>query len=96
MKRIEIDGISKDEFTELLTGIVRAELQAHTSRSGTESEKLQSVKQLAAEINVSELTVRNWIAEGKITAKKMGRRIFIESSQFANGLEDVKSLKYKR
>jgi excisionase family DNA binding protein len=58
--------------------------------------KLHSVKSLASLSGVSELTVRNWIKEGKIQAKKMGGRILIEQTQFANGLEEVKSLKYKR
>lgn len=58
--------------------------------------KLHSVKSLSISVGVSELTVRNWIAEGKIKAKRIGRKIFIEQSQFEKGLEDVKSLKYKR
>lgn len=58
--------------------------------------KLYSVKELAAYAGVSELSIRNYIIEGKIKAKKIGRRIFIEQSQFENSLEEVKSLKYKR
>ncbi|MDD2819720.1 MAG: hypothetical protein PHW29_00505 [Flavobacterium sp.] len=58
--------------------------------------KLHSVKSLSILAGVSELTVRNWIAEGKIQAKRIGRKLFIEQSQFEKGLEDVKSLKYKR
>ena len=58
--------------------------------------KLHSVKSLASLSGVSELTVRNWITEGKIKAKKIGRRLFIEQNQFAKGLQEVKSLKYKR
>lgn len=58
--------------------------------------KLYSVKLLSEYAGVSELTVRNWITEGKIQAKRIGRRLFIEQSQFAKGLEEVKSLKYKR
>jgi excisionase family DNA binding protein len=58
--------------------------------------KLYSVKSLAELSGVSQLTVRNWIREGKIQAKRIGRRLFIEQTQFTNGLEEVKSLKYKR
>jgi excisionase family DNA binding protein len=58
--------------------------------------KLHSVKSLALFSGVSELTIRNWIKEGKIQAKKIGGKILIEQTQFANGLEEVKSLKYKR
>ena len=58
--------------------------------------KLHSVKSLSVLSGVSELTVRNWITEGKIQAKRIARRLFIEQTQFAKGLEEVKSLKYKR
>ena len=58
--------------------------------------KLHSVKSLAKFAGVSELTIRNWSSEGKIQAKQIGRRIFIEDSQFSKGLQEVKSLKYKR
>jgi excisionase family DNA binding protein len=58
--------------------------------------KLFSVKDLAVYAGVSELTIRNWIIEGKVKAKKIGRRLFIEQSQFESGLSEVKSLKYKR
>ena len=58
--------------------------------------KLHSVKSLALLSNVHELTIRNWIKEGKIQAKTIGNRIFIDQKQFEQGLKEVKSLKYKR
>lgn len=61
----------------------------------TES-KLFSVAQLAKYAGVSELSIRNWILEGKIEAQRIGRRIFIDQKQFDEGLQEVKSLKYKR
>lgn len=61
-----------------------------------ESEKIYSVKELADYAGVSELSIRNWIIEGKIKADRIGRKILIKQSQFEKGLEEVKSLKYKR
>lgn len=61
-----------------------------------ETEKIFSVKELADYAGVSELSIRNWILEGKIKAEKIGRKILIRQSQFENGLKEVKSLKYKR
>lgn len=58
--------------------------------------KLHSVKSLSLLADVSELSIRNWIKEGKIQAKRIGGRILIEQSQFEKGLQEVKSLKYKR
>lgn len=62
----------------------------------TAENKLFSVKELAEYAGVSELSIRNWITEGKIVAKRIGRRVLIEQTQFENGLSEVKSLKYKR
>jgi hypothetical protein len=61
----------------------------------TES-KLHSVKSLAEFAGCSELSIRNYIKEGKIKAKQIGRRILIDEKQFEAGLSEVKSLKYKR
>jgi excisionase family DNA binding protein len=58
--------------------------------------RLLSVKQLSEFAGVSELTIRNWIKEGKVEAKRIGGRILIEQTQFDAGLSEVKSLKYKR
>jgi excisionase family DNA binding protein len=58
--------------------------------------KLHSVKSLASFSGVSELTIRNWIKQGKIRAERKGRRIFIKEEQFIDGLQEVRSLKYKR
>jgi excisionase family DNA binding protein len=71
-------------------------LQQLSSTPKAIEEKIYSVKELAVLSGVSELSIRNWIAAGKIEAKRIGRRIFIEQSQFENALNDVKSLKYKR
>jgi excisionase family DNA binding protein len=57
--------------------------------------KLLSVAECAVFANVSELSIRNYIADGKIRAVRLGRRILIDQSQFES-LEEVKSLKYKR
>jgi hypothetical protein len=58
--------------------------------------KRYSVKSLALSIEVSELSIRNWIKAGKIQATRIGGRIFIDEAQFVKGLVEVKSLKYKR
>lgn len=58
--------------------------------------KMLSVKEIAEFAGVSELSIRNYILEGKIQAKKIGRRILIDQKQFEDGLHVVKSLKYKR
>jgi len=61
-----------------------------------ETKKMFSVKQLSKQIGTSELTIRNWIRQGKLKAVRMGGLIFIPEKQFEESLEEVKSLKYKR
>lgn len=61
----------------------------------TENKK-HSVKSLAEYAGCSELSIRNYIKEGKIKAVRIGRRILIDEKQFEAGLSEVKSLKYKR
>ncbi|WP_369769248.1 helix-turn-helix domain-containing protein [Flavobacterium sp. WC2416] len=62
----------------------------------TTENKRFSVKDIAKRNGLSELSIRNYIKEGKIQATRIGRRILIDESQFEKGLSEVKSLKYKR
>ena len=55
-----------------------------------------TVKESAERINVSELTIRNYIKRGIIKADKIGRRILINSQELEDSLEEIKSLKYQR
>lgn len=94
MHNLLLSPISVDLLTEKIATKV-IELLEQNKPKETDN-KLHSVKTLASLSGVSELTVRNWITEGKIKAKRIGRRLFIEQNQFAKGLQEVKSLKYKR
>ncbi|MEO2061926.1 MAG: helix-turn-helix domain-containing protein [Christiangramia sp.] len=58
--------------------------------------KMYSIKEMAKYSGASENTVRNWINEGKVKAKRIGGRIFIEEEEFQKALSEVKSLKYQR
>jgi excisionase family DNA binding protein len=55
-----------------------------------------TVKEAAKMLNVSELTIRNYVKNGKIQASKIGRRIVINLESLENSLKEVKSLKYRR
>lgn len=55
-----------------------------------------TVKETAEILNVTELTVRNYIAKGFIKAEKIGRRVLINRHSLDNALSEVKSLKYRR
>ncbi|WP_075344545.1 helix-turn-helix domain-containing protein [Tenacibaculum agarivorans] len=55
-----------------------------------------TVKEAAIRLNVSELTIRNYIKKGVIKASKIGRRIVINLESLDDTLKEVKSLKYRR
>jgi excisionase family DNA binding protein len=55
-----------------------------------------TVKEAAKMLNVTELTIRNYVKNGKIQASKIGRRIVINLESLENSLKEVKSLKYRR
>ena len=55
-----------------------------------------TVKEVAFKLNVTELTVRNYISKGFIKAEKIGRRILIDTKDLDEALSEVKSLKYRR
>jgi excisionase family DNA binding protein len=55
-----------------------------------------TVKEAAIMLNVSDLTIRNYVKNGKIQASKIGRRIVINLESLENSLKEVKSLKYRR
>lgn len=55
-----------------------------------------TIKEAARFLNVSDLTVRNYIKRGDIKARRIGNRLIIKKEQLENALKEVKSLKYKR
>ena len=71
-------------------------MQELINRKLNPQKKNITVKEAAARLNVTELTVRNYIKKGLIQASKVGRRIVINLENLENSLNEVKSLKYKR
>lgn len=55
-----------------------------------------TVQEAAKRLNVTELTIRNYIQKGLIDATKIGRRIVINVESLESKLTEVKSLKYRR
>ena len=59
-------------------------------------DKYLSVKEFSETLGIHEQSTRNAIKEGRIEAKRLGRRVFIHNSQLEKGLLTFKSLKHKR
>lgn len=90
---IQVQGITKED---LFKAFQRLESKINDLQQGTKKPSRYSVKELADHCGVAELTVRNWITEGKVKADRIGRRIFISEEEFQKALSEVKSLKYQR
>jgi excisionase family DNA binding protein len=71
-------------------------MQELINRKLNPQKKNVTVKEAAKMLNVSELTIRNYVKNGKIQASKIGRRIVINLESLENSLKEVKSLKYRR
>lgn len=55
-----------------------------------------SIKEVADELGVTNLTIHNYIKRGILPAFRIGRRVFIKRNDLNEALREVKSLKYKR
>lgn len=91
-----LSPLAMDPFVEKVADRVVERLIAQYEKTTSPVNQKKSVKDLSISSGLSELTIRNYIKEGKIKAHKIGRRILIDESQFEKGLSEVKSLKYKR
>ncbi|UAB80969.1 helix-turn-helix domain-containing protein [Marixanthomonas sp. SCSIO 43207] len=88
----------QEDLEELVQTSVQKSLKQFYSTK-REKEKLNqnlSVRETATFLNVSELTVRNYIKRGLIKADKIGNRVLINRKKLEATLKEVKSLKYKR
>jgi excisionase family DNA binding protein len=89
----QVYNVSKSELYEHLEDIIDKKLAPFMAKN--KDERL-SVKEVAEELGVVELTIHNYIKKGILPAFKIGRRVFINRSDIDQALKEVKSLKYKR
>jgi len=92
-KVIQLQEVSKIELFEYLEKLIDRKLEPLLS---TDPNEKLSIKEVADELGVAELTVHNYIKKGKIKAFKIGRRVFIKRTDLDESLKEVKSLNYKR
>lgn len=90
---------TKEELSEIINKTVGQqliELRSSIKKLTKPIKKNLTVKEVAEQLNVSELTVRNYITKGFIKAEKIGRRVIINAEALEDSLSEVKSLKYRR
>jgi excisionase family DNA binding protein len=91
---IQVHGMTKDELLNDFSRLIDQKLNQLQKSNNTP--KKHSIKELSKYCGVSQNTVRNWIAEGKVKAERLGGRIFITEEEFQKALSEVKSQKYQR
>jgi excisionase family DNA binding protein len=88
-----------DELFEMIDASIAKRInpmQELINRKLNPQKKNVTVKEAAKMLNVTDLTIRNYVKNGKIQASKIGRRIVINLESLENSLKEVKSLKYRR
>jgi len=95
---MELIVIPKEDLKVFIQNTIEESLEKYFEMK-IEQEKRKThltVKEVANKINVSELTVRNYIKRGVLKAKRVGNRILINNLELEKSLQEFKSLKYKR
>ncbi|WP_397445978.1 helix-turn-helix domain-containing protein [Polaribacter sp. R77954] len=97
MKKIIVT--THEELSEMIDSSIARRInpmQELINRKLNPQKKNVTVKEASKMLNVTELTIRNYVKQGKIQASKIGRRIVINLESLENSLNEVKSLKYRR
>ncbi|MBR9847422.1 MAG: helix-turn-helix domain-containing protein [Algicola sp.] len=92
-KILQVEELTKQELLSHIGDIIDKKLAPFAAIN--KDEKL-SVKEVAEELGVVDLTIHNYIKKGILPAFKIGRRVFINRSDIDQALKEVKSLKYQR
>lgn len=90
---IQIEGFEKTEFIAIIKSIFEEVIEEQSEQS---KPKFASVQELSKLLNISEMTVYNYIKKGIIPARKIGRQYRLDVSEIEEYLKEYKSLKYKR
>lgn len=90
---LHIQTITKQEFISIIKDVIEEKL---TKDKNSSEPKNLTIKEVASTLNVSELTVYNYIKRGVLPANKIGRKYIIRKEDLESALKEVKSLKYRR
>ncbi|UPT69400.1 MAG: helix-turn-helix domain-containing protein [Flavobacterium sp. JAD_PAG50586_2] len=86
MKRLEVDGIGREEFIETINEI-KAALDNHLKNFQPQpEERFLTRKEVADMFDVSIVTVSNWSRSGVLLSKGMGNRVYFLMSDIQKQL----------
>ena len=94
LKTILLYNITPEELKDMIVKDLKIELKSTLSK--VNEPEFYTVKEASNLLNVSKLTIYNYIKKGTLKAFKIGRKYQIKKSDLNETLKEVKSLRYKR
>ena len=95
MESINLIGLSVDEFKDLISDIVRKEVQNINSEPQQEDEFLTR-EETAKILKISLPTLHSYSKKGILQSHRIGRCIRYKKSEIIEAVKEVKNLKYRR
>jgi hypothetical protein len=83
--------INQEALSQCIRDAVRAELQQHFKTGGSpssDSEKLLSKQELAAELGVSLVTLTDWMKKG-LPYLRLHKRVYFKKSEVLNAMQQT-------
>ncbi|MFZ4521081.1 MAG: helix-turn-helix domain-containing protein [Bacteroidales bacterium] len=91
MRKILFDGISIDDFIDMIREVVRVEIQSSGQGLSTKAkDQLLSREQVCAILQISLPTFHRWSREGKLKVHKAGGRVLVKREDVQSCLKEVK------
>ncbi len=93
MSQIILQGISLDEFKELLVETVSSKFKVEEVQS---NQKYLSRVEVANLLKISLPTLNEWTKLGHLQSYRIGNRVLYKADEVDESLSKVKNLKYRR
>lgn len=87
-----------ESLEEIINNSLNTALEKHYEKEKKLSSKKinYTIKEVAEELNVTILSIRNYIDKGYLQAFKIGNRVMISYESIEKAKTEIKSQKYKR
>ena len=97
MEQIILQGISLDEFKELLVETVASRFKVSEVQSKVQSnQKYLSRVEVAKLLKISLPTLNEWSKSGHLQSYRIGNRVLYKADEIDESLRKVMNLKYRR
>ena len=95
MQTLQIQNLEVNELQELIETSVKNVLEQNASKQEPKTELLTR-KEVGELLQISLVTLTEWIKQGKIPALRIGTLVRFKKDEVLNSLKEIQSLKYGR